>query len=177
MELAIFLVLAGTALISAVAVVVNRNPVSATMSLVVTLVATAGLFLMLGSPFLAALQILLYTGAILVLFLFVIMLLNVQRERATHSRSSGLTWGAAVCAAVLAGAVMRLLWAAHSGATPPPLDTEAFGLEAVATELFSTYLLPFEIIGLLLLVAVVAASWVAKRPGPGEPGDVPEEPS
>ena len=104
------------------------------------------------------------------------MLLNVQRERATHSRSSGLTWGAAVCAAIFAGAVMRLFWAAHSGSTPPPLDTEAFGLKAVATELFSVYLLPFEIIGLLLLVAVVAASWVAKRPGPGEPGDVSEEP-
>jgi NADH-quinone oxidoreductase subunit J len=175
-ELAIFALLAGAAFLSALVVVFHRNPVSATMSLVVTLVATAGLFLMLGSPFLAGLQILLYTGAILVLFLFVIMLLNVQRERAAHSRSSGLTWGAAVCAAVLAGAVMRLLWAAHSETIPPPLDTEAFSLRAVARELFSVYLLPFEIIGLLLLVAVVAASWVARKPLPGEPGDAPDSP-
>jgi NADH-quinone oxidoreductase subunit J len=175
MELAIFLLLALTALSSAIVVVVHRNPVSATMSLVVTLVATAGLFLMLGSPFLAALQILLYTGAILVLFLFVIMLLNVQRERASHSRASGLTWGAAICAAVLAGAVMRLFWAAYSDASPPALDPERFSLKAIATELFSTYLLPFEVIGLLLLVAVVAASWVAKRPAHGEPGEAPDE--
>jgi NADH-quinone oxidoreductase subunit J len=171
MELAIFLFLAVTALVSAVVVVAHRNPVSATMSLVVTLVTTAGLFLMLGSPFLAALQILLYTGAILVLFLFVIMLLNVQRERVTHARTSGLTWGAAVCAAVFAGALVRLFWAAYAESPAPPLDPEAFGLRAVATDLFSAYLLPFEIIGLLLLVAVVAASWIAKRPAPGEPGD------
>jgi NADH-quinone oxidoreductase subunit J len=169
-ELAIFLFLAITTLASAIVVVVHRNPVSSTMALVVTLVATAGLFLMLGSPFLAALQILLYTGAILVLFLFVIMLLNVQRERATHSRWSGVTFGAAICAAVLAGAVIRLFWAAYSSSPTPQLDPEKFGLKAVATELFSVYLLPFEIIGLLLLVAVVAASWVARRPAPGEPG-------
>jgi NADH-quinone oxidoreductase subunit J len=175
MELAIFLLLAGVALASAIAVVVHRNPVSSTMALVVTLVTTAGLFLMLGSPFLAALQILLYTGAILVLFLFVIMLLNVQRERASHARASGLTWGAAICAAVLAGAVMRLFWAAYADTPTPPLEPEKFSLHAVAGDLFSTYLLPFEIIGLLLLVAVVAASWVAKRPAPGEPGATLEE--
>lgn len=173
MELAIFVLLAGTALGSAILVVFHRNPVSSTMSLVVTLVATAGLFLMLGSPFLAALQILLYTGAILVLFLFVIMLLNVRRERTIHSRAPGLTWGAAICSAIFAGATMRLFWAAYATAPTPPLDAEAFSLRAVARELFSTYLLPFEIIGLLLLVAVVAASWIAKRPGPGEPGEVP----
>ena len=170
MEVAIFAFLAGLALVSAVVVVVHRNPVSATMSLVVTLVATAGLFLMLGSPFLAALQILLYTGAILVLFLFVIMLLNVQRERAVHRHPTGLTWGALICAAIFAGAAIRLFWAAHSTTVTPPLDAEAFSLRAVARELFSRYLLPFEIIGLLLLVAVVAASWVARRPAAGEPG-------
>ncbi len=172
MELAFFILLAAATLISAVVVVFHRNPVYSTMSLVVTLVATAGLFVMLGSPFLAALQILLYTGAILVLFLFVIMLLNVQRERAASTRISGLAAGAAICAVVLAGAVMRLFWAAHADTTPAPIDPERFGIVAVARELFGSYLLPFEIIGLLLLVAVVAASWVAKRPesGPSEEG-------
>ncbi len=172
MELAFFILLAGAALISACVVVFNRNPVYATMSLVVTLVATAGLFVMLGSPFLAALQILLYTGAILVLFLFVIMLLNVQRERASHGKLSFVTAGAGIAAVVLAGAVVRLFWAAHSETTPPALDTELFGIRSVARELFGTYLLPFEVIGLLLLVAVVAASWVAKRPEPGSSEEV-----
>lgn len=170
MELAIFFFLGGLALISALVVVFHRNPVSATMSLVVTLVATAGLFLMLGSPFLAALQILLYTGAILVLFLFVIMLLNVQRERAVHASITGLSAGAALCAAIFAGAAIRLFWAEYSATETLPLDTAAFSLHAVAQELFSRYLLPFELIGLLLLVAVVAASWIARRPAAGEPG-------
>ena len=175
MELAIFLFLAFAALVSAMVVVLHRNPVSSTMSLVVTLVASAGLFLMLGSPLLAGLQILLYTGAILVLFLFVIMLLNIQRERVIHSRASGTTWGAAICSSILAGAAMRLLWAEYSDFPLAPLDPVGFSLKAVATELFSVYLLPFEIVGLLLLVAVVAASWIAKQPAPGEPGGTPSE--
>ncbi len=138
------------------------------MSLVVTLVATAGLFIMLGSPFLAALQILLYTGAILVLFLFVIMLLNVQRERTTATRMSGMIVGAGICAVVFAGVLVRLFWAAYSGAVVRPLEAESVSLVVIARELFSTYILPFEMIGLLLLVAVVAASWVAQKAEPGE---------
>jgi NADH:ubiquinone oxidoreductase subunit 6 (subunit J) len=70
---------------------------------------------------------------------------------------------------------MRLFWAAYSDASPPALDPEKFSLRAVATDLFTIYLLPFEVIGLLLLVAVVAASWVAKRPAHGEPGEAPDE--
>jgi NADH-quinone oxidoreductase subunit J len=166
MELAVFALLAAAAVISAVVVVLHRNPVFSTMSLVVALVATAGLFIMLGSPFLAALQVLLYTGAILVLFLFVIMLLNVQRERTVVSRVTGMVVGAGVCALVLAGAVVRLFWAAYSDAPLSPLAADSFSLAAVARELFGTYLLPFEMIGLLLLVAVVAASWVAQKSAP-----------
>lgn len=168
MELAFFILLAAATLISAVVVVFHRNPVYSTMSLVVTLVATAGLFVMLGSPFLAALQILLYTGAILVLFLFVIMLLNVQRERTSVARSPAQTWGALVAAFVLAGAVCRLLWDAHGDAETEALDPAFASLRGISEVLFSTYLLPFELIGLLLLVAVVAATWAAKRAA-GEP--------
>jgi NADH-quinone oxidoreductase subunit J len=163
MELAAFLIFAAAALVSAVIVVAHRNPVYSTLSLVVTLLATAALFVLLGSPFLAALQVLLYTGAILVLFLFVIMLLNVQRERTAHARTSLQTWGALVAAFVMAGAVGRLLWDAHAASEAPPLDERFVALSGAAELLFSTYLLPFEMIGLLLLIAVVVASWVAKR--------------
>jgi len=169
MLLAVFVFLAVAAVSSAIVVVLHRNPVFSTMSLVVTLVATAGLFIMLGSPFLAALQILLYTGAILVLFLFVIMLLNVQRERAAVTRVSGMLVAAGICAVVFAGALVRLFWVAYSGATVAPLDSETTSLVKIARELFSTYILPFEMIGLLLLVAVVAASWVAQKAEPAAP--------
>jgi len=163
MELAIFLLFAVTALVSSAMVVAHRNPVHSTLALVVTLISTAGLFVLLGSPFLAALQVLLYTGAILVLFLFVIMLLNIQRERTSMARSPLQTWGALVAAFVLAGAVCRLLWDAHADSTLPPLDPAFASLRGISEILFSTYLLPFELIGLLLLIAVVAATWAAKR--------------
>lgn len=175
MTLAIFTLLAIAAIVSAIVVVLHRNPVVSTMSLVVTLVATAGLFVMLGSPFLAALQILLYTGAILVLFLFVIMLLNVQRERTAVTRASGMLVGAGVCAIVFAGGVVRLFWAAHATTTPAPLTADSVSLVTIARQLFGTYLLPFEMIGLLLLVAVVAASWVAQRVEPDESPAAPRQ--
>ncbi|HEY8022432.1 MAG TPA: NADH-quinone oxidoreductase subunit J, partial [Thermoanaerobaculia bacterium] len=79
METAVFLVFAALAVGSAVVVVAHRNPIYSTMSLVLTLFSIAVLFVLLGAPFLAALQILIYAGAILVLFLFVVMLLNIQR--------------------------------------------------------------------------------------------------
>ncbi|MEO8276937.1 MAG: NADH-quinone oxidoreductase subunit J [Thermoanaerobaculia bacterium] len=175
MLVAVFATLAVIAIVSAIVVVLHRNPVFSTMSLVVTLVSTAGLFVLLGSPFLAALQILLYTGAILVLFLFVIMLLNVQRERTAVTRASGMVIAAGICAVVLAGAVIRLFWAAYSGATFAPQNPESSSLVTIARELFGAYILPFEMIGLLLLVAVVAASWVAQKGDPAK-SDTPEAP-
>lgn len=163
MELAVFAIFALAALLSAVVVVVHRNPVYATMSLVVTLVSTAVLFVLLGSPFLAALQVLLYTGAILVLFLFVIMLLNVGKERPSGGSGGAQNWAAVVLAMLLAGSLIRLFWDAYSGRLAAELTPEFTSLRGISELLFSTYLLPFEIIGLLLLVAVVAASWVARR--------------
>jgi NADH-quinone oxidoreductase subunit J len=175
MELAAFALFALVALASATVVVGHRNPVYSTMSLVVTLLATAGLFVLLGSPFLAVLQVLLYTGAIVVLFLFVIMLLNVGRERPKAGRSAQ-TWAAAVGALVLFGALARLIWEAYDGVEAPRLTAEFVATRGLAEMLFSTYLLPFEIIGLLLLVAVVAASWVARRPSDDEAADTEETP-
>jgi len=168
MELAAFLLFAFAALVSAIVVVGHKNPVYSTMSLVVTLLSTAALFILLGSPFLAALQVLLYTGAILVLFLFVIMLLNIGRERSLSDRVPVPTWIAALGALVLFGALARLIWDAHGSEPAPALDASFVSTRELAALLFSTYLLPFEIIGLLLLVAVVAASWVARRPADGE---------
>ena len=170
MLLTVFVFLAVAAVSSAIVVVLHRNPVFSTMSLVVTLVATAGLFIMLGSPFLAALQILLYTGAILVLFLFVIMLLNVQRERTAVTRASGMLVAAGICAMVFAGvAGPALLGRLRRNRPCAPLEPGSISLVGVARELFSTYILPFEMIGLLLLVAVVAASWVAQKANPAAP--------
>ncbi|QQR72750.1 MAG: NADH-quinone oxidoreductase subunit J [Holophagales bacterium] len=175
MDLAVFVVFALLALASALVVVTNRNPVYATMALVVTLFSTAVLFVMLGAPFLAALQILLYTGAILVLFLFVLMLLNVGKERPDGGRTRGQFWGALGVGALFLGGLASALWAA-AGPTRPaaaaPISPPS--LKQISAVLFSTYMLPFQIIGVLLLVAVIAATIIARRPSPG-PAAQPEE--
>lgn len=164
METLIFFLFAALALGSAIVVVVHKNPVYSTMSLVLTLFSLAVLFVLLGAPFLAALQILVYAGAIVVLFLFVIMLLNIQREEMPQASAGGQRWAAILGAAVFAGFLLLLIWRAGSPSVAP-LTEEMVDMKTLARELFSTYLLPFEIIGVLLLVAVIGATVVARRMG------------
>jgi NADH-quinone oxidoreductase subunit J len=164
MEVAIFALFAFLALGSAIVVIAHRNPVYSTMSLVVTLVSVAALFVLLGAPFIAALQVLIYTGAIVVLFLFVIMLLNVQREGSTPSSGAGQKWGAVLAASAFAGMLGMLLWRAYSPAEPAALSDDLVSLPALARRLFGEYMLPFQMIGLLLLAAVIGATVLARRP-------------
>jgi NADH-quinone oxidoreductase subunit J len=167
MELAIFAIFAALALGSALVVVLHRDPIKSTLSLVVTLFATAVLFVLLGAPFVGVLQVLVYTGAIVVLFLFVVMLLNLSREaRGSEAGGGGQRLFAVAGAAAFAAFAGVAVWLSAAEASQGPL-TEAFvALRAFSEELFTRYLLPFEIVGLLLLVAVIGAYIVAKRPDP-----------
>jgi NADH-quinone oxidoreductase subunit J len=165
METAVFAAFALLALGSAIVVVAHRNPIHSTLSLVVTLVATAAMFVLLGAPFIAVLQVLIYTGAIVVLFLFVVMLLNVQRQTFTAEASQGQRWGAALAGAAFAGILVVMLWRAYAGVPAQPLAAELVSLPALARQLFTRYMLPFQIIGVLLLAAVTAATVLARRPG------------
>lgn len=164
MEAAVFWLFTLLAVGSALVVVTHRNPVYSTMSLVVTLFSTAALFVLLGAPFLAALVVLVYAGAILVLFLFVLMLLNVGRER------PGAGGGLQRIVAILGGLGFSALVALYTWRQPlidtlEPLSEELVDIERLAAVLFSRYLLPFEMVGLLLLAAVIAATVLARRPG------------
>ncbi len=161
MEVAVFLIFGALALISAVLVVWHRNPVYSVMSLVVTFVAIAVLFVLLGAPFLAALQVLVYTGAILVLFLFVIMLLNVGDEPAGPGITQRIL--ALVAAAGFAALLLLLYWGRFHGFELGPLVPEDVALKPLARQLLGKYLLPFEMVGLLLLAAVIAATALARR--------------
>ncbi|HKI01589.1 MAG TPA: NADH-quinone oxidoreductase subunit J [Thermoanaerobaculia bacterium] len=163
METLIFALFAALALGSSIVVVTHKSPIYATLSLVLTLFAVAALFVLLGAPFVGALQILVYAGAIVVLFLFVIMLLNVQKEETAHGSRGPQLWTAIVGAVVFLGMMGLVFWRSGSPAVPP-LTAESVSLKALARELFSTYLLPFEIVGLLLLVAVIGATVAARRP-------------
>jgi len=173
METLIFAIFAALALGSSIVVVAHRNPVYSTMSLVVTLFAVAVLFVLLGAPFLGALQILIYAGAIVVLFLFVIMLLNLQSEDRDASVHGPQLWLASLGAAVFAGIFGIFFWVTRGG-TLKPISAQLVSLPKLAGELFTHYLLPFEIVGLLLLVAVIGATVVARRPDPIAPSaDIP----
>ena len=163
MELVVFALFAALAVVSALVVVTHRNPVFSTLSLVVTLVSLAVLFVLLGSPFLAAIQVLVYTGAILVLFLFVIMLLNIGREEPAAGTGRGQKVAAGMAGTLFGTLLLLLLWAAYGGTDVGPVTAALVDLKPLARELLSTYLLPFEMVGLLLLAAVIAATVLARR--------------
>jgi NADH-quinone oxidoreductase subunit J len=169
METLIFFLFAALALGSGITVVVHRSPIYATLSLVLTLFSMAVLFVLLGAPFVGALQILVYAGAIVVLFLFVIMLLNVQQEESAHARRSAQLVTAILGAIVFLGMFWLAFWRTGlrvgAAPAPPKLTEELVSLKGLAGALFTDYLLPFEIVGLLLLVAVIGATVAARRPG------------
>ncbi len=183
MEMAIFALFALLAIGSSLVVISHHSPIYSTLSLVLTLFSVAVLFVLLGAPFIATLQLLIYTGAILVLFLFVIMLLNVG------GRDEGIPGGhriqlvtALVGGLAFTGMMMLLLHQGlGTGVKPPPLTEELVSLAGLAQEMFASYLLPFEIVGLLLLVAVIGATVVARRAtaeevaAAGAPRETPSE--
>ena len=167
--LIVFWAFAVLAMGSGLLCITRRNPVSSALWLVVTLFALAGLFVLLDAQFIAVLQVLVYAGAIMVLFLFVIMLLNIGRATRSDMKSA---WGLGV-GVLLAGLMMVQLLALRFGAPPsqltlPPgamarMAVEQGMVAAVARPLFSTYLVPFEITSILLLAALVGAVVLAKR--------------
>src|SRR5512138_3104965 len=163
MELIIFAGLAAVAAVSGVLVVVQRHAVYSALFLIITMGALAGLYILLEAHFVWAVQILVYAGAIMVLFLFVIMLLNLPREdvpwRAGDLRRLIL---AGVLGLVLLGELILLLYTGggHPAATVPP----GFGTtQLVGRLLFSEFLFPFEITSVILLVAIVGAMVLARH--------------
>jgi NADH-quinone oxidoreductase subunit J len=161
MSFGFFLPLAILAILSALGVVLNRNPVRSAMCLVATLFVLAVMFVFLDAYMVAALQVLVYAGAIMVLFLFVIMLLNLQAEPPEPARKAMRT----VVTAAGAALVLLIVGAVGSaGLRTSAAPAEDFGTTAALGErLFTHFLLPFEITSLLLLIAIVGAVVMAKR--------------
>ncbi len=157
-----FYVFAGILVAASLSVVLNRQPVYSVLSLLVAMLCLAALFVMLGAFFVAALQILLYAGAVLVLFLFVIMLLNLAPE--TLPRMRPLTRrGLGLAAAVLF--VVEWVWLLNQSPLPVTLPKESASLgsvEEIGRQLFTTYLLPFELTSFLILAAIIGAVTLAK---------------
>ena len=166
----LFFGLALVAVASAVGMLISRNAIHSALNLIMNFVAVAVFYLLLGAPFIALTQITVYAGAIMVLFLFVVMLLGVERLGAGKT----LPWQrpvAVILAVILlieAGYAIFMTTGSYqqAGALPSMRALEAgFGAPAaVGEQLFSAYLLPFEIISLLLLVAMVGAIVLTKKP-------------
>ena len=148
---------------TATLVVTLRNPVYSAMSLLIMFFHVAGLFVLLNAEFIAAIQVLVYAGAILVLYLFVVMLLNLRREERYHQQ---YLLGAFLGAVILTELVLVLFRTrfqpAFGSYTPEQIQTIG-NTEAVGKALFTTYLLPFEVASLVLLAAMIGAIVLAKR--------------
>jgi NADH-quinone oxidoreductase subunit J len=171
MHLILFIVFGGLCLAGAINLLVQSHPINSALSLIVVMTSLAVLYLLLGAEFLAAAQVIVYAGAIMVLFTFVVMLLNAGREERTRGSRAAAIIGFPAVAALLALAATVVL-------NNPKLGSAAFGdtmtsqpgatnLEVLSGVLFTNLLLPFEVTSVLILIAILGAVALA-RFGHGE---------
>jgi len=165
MELLAFFIVAVILVVASILVIMQRNPVFSALFLIAALCAQAILYLFLNATFLAVIQIIVYAGAIMVLFLFVIMLLNLRRdefgpERRKAQRSFGILL--AVLLLVELGLVIKI-GLSKTPSEQMSVNPDFGGVHLVGRYLFTDYLFPFELTSVLLLVAMVGAIVLAKR--------------
>ena len=171
MDVILFLIFASNAVVCAINVVVQTHPISSALSLVGVMGSLAVLYLLLGAEFIAAAQVIVYAGAIMVLFVFVIMLLNAGAE--TKKGSSHLIPGGLLVIVFLglmafvvqnmfsSGTVVR--FGDFTSAGPHGIGQALGGPKAIGEALFTTYLLPFEVTSILILIAIIGAVVLARK--------------
>jgi NADH-quinone oxidoreductase subunit J len=163
----LFLVFAGAAVVTALAVVLARNPVHSALALMACFLQISAIFVLLEAPLLAVIQIFVYVGAIMVLFLFVTMMLDIREATLERFLPSGNL--PALVMLVLLGVEMLalVLWSDRFLVSAPPAGASTGGeIRELSTTLFNDYLLPFEVASVILLVALVGAIVLARK----EPG-------
>lgn len=158
MEIIFFVLFAAVAVLAALSVILQKNPVYSALSLIVVIASLAGLFLLLKATFLAVLQIVIYAGAIMALFLFVIMMIDPKQEAGPLWRLESKT--ACVVLLLMAGATIWILIGATGEFDPITAD---LSVKALARELFTTYVLPFEAISALIISSVIGALYIARK--------------
>jgi NADH-quinone oxidoreductase subunit J len=162
-----FYLLAGIMIIGGIMVITRKNAVHSALALITTLLAQAAIYLMLYAPFVAGVQIILYAGGIMVLFLFVIMLINM--ERSVKERQFNKQWLVGIVAAAALGGLFITVFTKGKSLFPNGREfyTEDRNTQAIAGLLFDrntgTYMFAFEIASLLLLVAIIGAVVMAKK--------------
>lgn len=163
MDVILFLAFASIAVVCAVNLVVQTHPISSALSLIGVMGSLAVLYLLLGAEFIAAAQLIVYAGAIMVLFVFVIMLLNAGAERPS-SKAKFAGWLGIPLLTVFLGLVSYLVQRMLPGADPVKFGAfEYGGAKYVGRALFTEYLLPFEITSVLILIAILGAVVLARK--------------
>jgi NADH-quinone oxidoreductase subunit J len=166
MSAVLFILFAGMAIGCATSMVAQRNPLYSAISLIGVFISLACLYVTLAAPFIAAVQVIVYAGAIMVLVVFVIMLLNVEEEERRPLRMRALVPVAMGLAAVLFAETAFIIFFVHESPATPTRDLSDVGLtSSIGAGLFTNYLLPFEITSILLLMAIVGAITLARRGG------------
>ncbi len=163
MTLALFLYFGGMIVVASLLVVLLRNPVYSAVALLVMFFHVAGLYVLLNAEFIAVIQVIVYAGAILVLYLFVLMLLNLKSEERYHR---GFWIGLGVGLALLVEVVLILFrsrFSATGAGYPVALVKDLGNTQVIGRMLYTEYLLPFEVASLLLLVAMIGAIVLSKR--------------
>jgi NADH-quinone oxidoreductase subunit J len=160
----LFIILAGLAIGCAIAMVSQSNPLYSAISLIGVFIALASLYVTLAAPFIAAVQVIVYAGAIMVLVIFVIMLLNVEHSEPRRRRLKFLVPVALGMAAILIAETAFILYSVQTSGSQLPGNISDVGLtHSIGTGLFTGYLLPFEVTSVLLLMAIVGAMSLARR--------------
>ncbi len=166
LEMILFVVFALTAAITSVAVITRRNPVYSALFLILNFFALAGIYLLLNAQFIAVVQIIVYAGAIMVLFLFVIMLLNTDKESPIFSQSKQIKIFAVVIGIFVFLQIAFLIFKSEPSSLMNPdlsASVEAGTIEKIGKDLYSKYIIPFEAAGFLLLAATIGALILAKK--------------
>ena len=162
----LFILFAGMAIGCAISMVAQRNPLYSAISLIGVFISLACLYVTLSAPFIAAVQVIVYAGAIMVLVVFVIMLLNVDQAERQPRRLRSLVPIAVGLAAILFAEAAFIIFFVQESPSTPTRNVSDVGLTAsIGTGLFTSYLLPFEITSILLLMAIVGAMSLARRGG------------
>ncbi len=156
-------------MVDAFNVILQRNPIYSAIGLIVVLCCLAGLFLTLSAQFIAAIQIIVYAGAIMVLFVFVIMLLNIREEESKIDRQKYLKFLAVPLFLALIAEVMAVL---KTIGNPAASDNIPGTVESLAEGMFTTYVLPFEATSVLILMAIVGSMLLARRESKEETDDI-----
>jgi NADH-quinone oxidoreductase subunit J len=175
-----FYVAAAAAILATGMVITRRHAVHALLWFVVSLFAVAVIFYTLGAPFVAALEVIVYAGAIMVLFIFVIMLLSVRYEES--GEGAGIPTGvkrnlAVVLAALMVGLFAVLSWTFVLTGRRGGADVDTTSIEQLGLTLYRKYAFPFEVASILLLVAIIGAVAITRRHGRGMEGSVGVEES